>query len=88
MSLLLPVFPWLTARVKMKALLETDDKPLTNTVLSWVAEQKIRKINSLIFGCSPQRRKNHAFSFFVSNLKALLSSAFFLLSSVPARMAK
>ncbi len=49
--------------------LETDDKPLTNEVLSWVTEQKIRKINSLIFGCSPQRRKNHAFSFFVSNLK-------------------
>ncbi|WP_330982742.1 MULTISPECIES: hypothetical protein [Enterobacterales] len=30
--------------------------------------KKIRKINSLIFGCLPQRRKNHAFSFFVSKI--------------------
>ncbi|WP_330984808.1 MULTISPECIES: hypothetical protein [Enterobacterales] len=43
-----------------------------------MAEQKIRKINSLIFGCSPQRRKNHAFSFFVSNLAGAFSSGFFI----------
>jgi len=31
---------------------------------------KTRKINLLIFVRSLQRRKNHAFSFFVNNLKA------------------
>jgi len=30
--------------------------------------KKIRKINLLIFGCLLQRRKNHAFSSFVSCL--------------------
>jgi hypothetical protein len=31
-------------------------------------QEKIRKINTLIFTCLPQRRKNPVFSFFVNNL--------------------
>jgi len=43
----------------MTNLIRSQDEPISSG-------KKTRKIKTLIFACSQQRSKNHAFSFFVS----------------------